>query len=182
MVDDHRDAGGCVSITFNTEVDALLESESKTIHTVKQAQILKHRFDAGQRTSIEIGDRVSRWGTIGNDSTIVQVDWSLPNLTTVVRNDDEYFSPWGVNSVWTESPAQDYHECQLRMQYFLLYRDGTRKQLVLTYIGQIEDVVCRIDGHLSVAELVTTFYQARTWRDNLTKEHGDDRKYLENTW
>jgi hypothetical protein len=137
-----------------------------------EAYIIKNFYATA--TEIDITERVYQYGKYKNQSTLMSVNWVLPHLTMIVKNDDNYFNKYYASSVWQSSPAKEPNECILRIRMYVVTEGG--EELAIEYLGRIIKPVLHT-GDDSYCELETVFGPAHFLQRECTRRDGSYNHY-----
>jgi len=171
--------GGTPDISFAGGDEVVAALASPVRKTYRRLELIKEILNSDLIETLEVTDDVHQWGVIQNRSTIAEVDWQVPSLTAVIRNESQVFSEWLGTSWWqSEGVSRIPTECWLRFTYELLYRENTKREVLLTYTGKIQNAYHRYDGTLAVVELETTLAADEGLGKNCLKSSGYGNQYL----
>lgn len=133
-----------------------------------QAEIIKNYY--ATQTVIDISNKIISWGRLENNSTLVAVDWELPNLTITVSNLDDYFHDRNTSGIWSTSPSKAPEECVLRVRLWVITDSG--KETLIDYLGRIKDCKLQAGTKFVTADITTVFEPAFTLDQECTIKNG----------
>jgi len=154
---------------------------ARSVRVLKKLEVVKELYDADARVYNDITAKVLRWGTLSGASTVKAIDWELPALTVLVRNDKSYFSEGHVDSLWTNLGIAP-NAAWVKLQLLLPLLDGTLETMAV-YYGKIQEAVAHDLGDFSAVELVTRHAADDALKARITKASaGDEHQVLGTSW
>lgn len=155
-----------MAVTLTTDEKAELEKFAPRIR--REAHIIKDYY--GTPTEIEITDYVNRYGVFRNDSTLVAKNWTMPHLTMIAQNTDNYFNEYVSDSIWNTSPAADPEECLLRIRVYVVTDSG--ETMLIEYLGRVLNVALTDTDIETYAELETVIAPGYHLKKMCTRRDG----------
>lgn len=153
-------------VTLTTTAKNELKKYAPNIRV--EAHIIKNYY--ATPTEIEITERINQYGEMINDSTLIAKNWTLPHLTSIVVNENNYFNQYSDDSIWAASPAKDPEECLLRIRTYVITDEG--EEMLIEYLGRITNVLLKSDNVETYAELETVFAPGVALQKHCTRRDG----------
>lgn len=140
-----------------------------------QVLLVKHPFDADRRTELDVTSRVQRIGKIVRTSTLERKNWSLPRTSIVLLNEwngsEGYFTPDASGTFWAASPAGGPLGVFVKIDGYIVFDPaGQASELLMRYIGEVEDVRASLRPGASQVELVLRSACTRGLMRSIRKE------------